>query len=100
MRSAVLVLALLFLTACESDKTPAGKPAPGAPAGAAKEAPAAAAAAAPDSKGRDPFVHCLDLIREKRYPEALTVCREAEKSNPNDPQIKRAIDIAESGGES
>jgi hypothetical protein len=98
MRPAILVFALLLLAACESDK-PAAKPAASgaAPAGTAKEE--AASAAAPDAKGRTSFVQCLDLIREKRYPEALPVCREALDDKPDDPQLKRAIEIAESGGE-
>jgi Flp pilus assembly protein TadD len=98
MRTATLVLTLLLLTGCESDKQAAAPTSAGAEK--SSEAAAPAAGEAPDAKGRTPFVHCIDLIREKRYAEALTVCREAQESNPNDPQIKRAIEIAESGGES
>jgi hypothetical protein len=97
MRPAILVLVLLFALACQSEK-----PTASAPAAAEKKqeaAPPAAAGSAPDAKGRSPFVHCLDLIREQRYPEALTVCREADKANPGDPQVQRAIEIAEAGGE-
>jgi hypothetical protein len=95
MRTAILVLSLLLLAACETDKQSAA-PAPGGSGQEAQAPPADGQAAG--AKGRSPFVHCIDLIRERRFTEALPVCRDAEKSNPNDPQIQRAIQLAESGG--
>jgi hypothetical protein len=97
MRRVILVLGLLFLAACETDQhgSTTGPPA------AEKKAPDAAAPASNqpvDAKGRTPFVHCIDLIREKRYADALPVCEEAQKADPNDPQIQKAIDMAKSGG--
>jgi hypothetical protein len=99
MRRVILVLGLLFLAACETDQhgsttaPPAAQQQEGAPQAAAPASDQPA-----DAKGRTPFVHCIDLIREKRYAEAVAVCEDAQKSNPNDPQIQRAIEIAKSGG--
>jgi hypothetical protein len=98
MRRLILVLGLLFLAACETDQHGSTAAPPG-PEQKAPEAGAPASSDQPaDAKGRTPFVHCIDLIREKRYTEALPVCEDAQKSNPNDPQIQRAIEIAKSGG--
>ena len=101
MRRVILVLGLLFLAACETDQHGSSAAPPAGPPAAQEGAPQAAAPASDqpvDAKGRTPFVHCIDLIREKRYTEALPVCEDAQKSNPNDPQIQRAIDMAKSGG--
>ena len=97
MRRVILVLGLLFLAACETNQ-PGSTAAPPAAQEGAPQAAAPASDQPVDAKGRTPFVHCIDLIREKRYPEALSVCEDAKKSNPNDPQIQKAIEIAKSGG--
>ena len=94
-RLALSLFALLGIAACTNDQTNPGGTSPGAPAGQEAAAPAGQEAAAPsDPKGRTPFIFCLDLIREKRFEEALTACQEAEKTNPGDPQILKAIEMA------
>ena len=86
-RLALSLFALLGIAACTNDQTNPGGTSPGAPAGQEAAAPS-------DPKGRTPFIFCLDLIREKRFEEALTACQEAEKTNPGDPQILKAIEMA------
>ena len=96
MRRLVLIVMLFGIAGCVNDEPPGGQPAP------AGQAAAPAAGGAPsDAKGRSPFTHCLDLIRERNFDQALTICREAEKTNPGNPEIQKAIQMAQeatSGG--
>jgi hypothetical protein len=96
MRRLALIVMLLALAGCVNDEPPGGQPAP------ANHAAAPAAGGAPsEAKGRTPFTHCLDLIRERNFEQALAICREAEKSNPGNPEIQKAIQMAQeatSGG--
>lgn len=41
------------------------------------------------------MVTCLNRFREKKYDEAITVCNQALRSNPGDPQILKAIELSE-----
>jgi hypothetical protein len=95
MRRLALTLLLISLTACNSGQSAKTEPNTSAE-------PAAAPAAGPGGPGgpgdagdRTPFIHCLDLFRERRYAEALKVCREAEKLTPGDPQLLKAIELSE-----
>lgn len=87
-RLALTIFVLLGIAACTNDQTSPTETTSGAP-------PADQAVAPSDPKGRTPFIYCIDLIREKRFEEALTACREAEKSQPGDPQLLKAIEMAE-----
>jgi hypothetical protein len=79
---------LLGISGCVNDEPQGGQSAPAghgaAPAGGPSEA-----------KGRTPFTHCLDLIRERSYEQALTVCKDAQKTDPGNPEIQKAIQMAE-----
>ena len=64
-----------------------------AAAEAAKTAEAEARRAAAASV--DPEVaSCLGLIREANYPEALTVCTEAARIDPDNRDVQAALEIA------
>ena len=91
-RPALIIVFLLGLAACKTDQPGQTASPDGAPAAAPVEGGAPA-----DPKGRDSFTHCLDLTRERRYSEALTICREAEKERPGDAQLLKAIEMAEQG---
>ena len=91
MRRLVLIVMLLGIAGCVNDEPQGGQPAPAGQAAA----PAPAGGAPSGANGRTPFTHCLDLIRERNYEQALTICREAEKTNPGNPEIQKAIQMAE-----
>ena len=64
---------------------------------AAKTAQAEARRAA--AAALDPEVtSCLGLIREANYPEALTVCTEAARIDPDNRDVRAALEIAGAGG--
>ena len=92
MRRLALMVLLLGLTACTGGQS--GQPEPNTSAESAP-APGEQPGGPVDAKGRSSFIHCLDLFRERRFAEALTVCREAEKENPGDPQVLKAIELSE-----
>jgi hypothetical protein len=55
-----------------------------------------------DARGRSPYTYCLDLIRERRFADALDICRKAESVDPSNLEIRHAVQIAQqnSSGES
>jgi tetratricopeptide (TPR) repeat protein len=84
----ILVLWMVFvLSACNGGE-------PTAQQGSAANEQGANAAAdngAPDEQ----LVACLNRFREKRYDEAITVCGQALRNNPGDPQILKAIELSQ-----
>ena len=88
MRRLAIIVMLLGIAGCVNDEPQGG--------GAAPAGHGAAPAGGPsDAKGRSPFTHCLDLIRERNYEQALTICKDAQKADPGNPEIQKAIQMAE-----
>jgi hypothetical protein len=85
LRILVLLMVLVFASCSGGEPT------------ARQESPASEQAAEEES-GVPPdeqMVACLNRFREKRYDEAITVCGQALRSNPGDPQIMKAIELSE-----
>jgi hypothetical protein len=79
------ILILLVFSACSGGESNTQQ------GSEADEAAGGGAGSPPDAQ----MVNCLNRFREKKYEEALAVCRQALASNPGDPQILKAIELSE-----
>jgi hypothetical protein len=86
MFRSLVLLTLLVLFACTG-----GEPAGQQESTVNEPAAEGAAGVPPDQQ----MINCLNHFREKRYDEALRICRQALASNPGDPQIMKAIELSE-----
>jgi hypothetical protein len=85
----LMLLMILVLSACNGGEPTAQQGSVANEPGT--NAAAAGAGGAPDEE----LVACLNRFREKRYDEAVTVCGQALRNNPGDPQILKAIELSQ-----
>lgn len=95
--TALWAIVLLPLFACGGDSSSPGQP------GATEGATPPASAAKPDViKGAlegvtDPSVsQCLDFVRAAKYGEAVPVCTRAAAADPDNADVKKALETAQS----
>jgi hypothetical protein len=86
LRILVLLVLLVFVSCTGGEPTGQQESAPGGQA-----AEDVGGGGPPDQQ----MVECLNRFREKKYDEAIRVCRAALASNPGDPQILKAIEMSE-----
>jgi hypothetical protein len=93
--TALCVIALLPFLACSGDSSSPGEP------GAKEGSTPPVSAAKPGTAGSalegvtDPSVpQCLDLVQADKYAEAVPVCTRAAKVDPDNAEVKKALETA------